>query len=95
MQLSPWKGLVERPGWYQCDREVMTGLEDNSEHHTRRRENLKSHIVNDRFVRVKHLMMYIPHMQFNRTYFSTSGNKTCGNLQPIRRAIIVCTLYKN
>jgi hypothetical protein len=26
MQFSPWKGLVESPGWYQCDREVTTGL---------------------------------------------------------------------
>jgi hypothetical protein len=25
MQFSPWKGLVESPGWYQCDREVTTG----------------------------------------------------------------------
>jgi hypothetical protein len=24
MQFSPWKGLVESPGWYQCDREVTT-----------------------------------------------------------------------
>jgi hypothetical protein len=26
MQFSPWKGLIESPGWYQCDREVTTGL---------------------------------------------------------------------
>jgi hypothetical protein len=26
MQFSPWKGLTESPGWYQCDREVTTGL---------------------------------------------------------------------
>jgi hypothetical protein len=29
MQLSPWRGLVERAGWYQCDREVTTGLAED------------------------------------------------------------------
>jgi hypothetical protein len=29
VQLSPWKGLVERPGCYQCDREVTTGLAED------------------------------------------------------------------
>jgi uncharacterized membrane protein len=49
MQLSPWKGLVEdRDGDKVSVDNHFTrqyNPEDSSEHHTRRRENLKSHIL--------------------------------------------------